>query len=225
MRVLLVEDDPELAEYLGRSLEEEGNSVTLCFDGATAFRTAEFANFDVIVLDVMLPYMDGLEVTRRLRCANVVTPIVLLTARDSTRDIVRGLDAGADDYITKPFSFEVLIARIRARTRVNTAPSRTRLRYAGLTMNLDTHEVSRGALTLNLTRTEFAVLECLVRASGRVVTRQRLIDEVWGNEREVGNNNLDVFIRFVRTKVDTPGQQRLIQTVRGVGYCLREEQP
>jgi DNA-binding response OmpR family regulator len=224
MRVLLVEDDREVAEYLGRSLEEEGNSVTVCFDGATGLRTAESTNFNVIVLDVMLPFMDGIEVTRRLRVDGVVTPIVLLTARDSAHDIVRGLDAGADDYLTKPFSFEVLLARLRARTRIGTAAVRTRLRYADMTMDLETHEVARGTLQLNLTRTEFALLECLIRAGGRVVTRQRLINEVWGDDRDVGNNNLDVFIRLLRTKVDPPGQQRLIQTVRGVGYCLREEQ-
>lgn len=224
MRVLLVEDDQEVADYLGRSLEEEGNSVTVCFDGATGLRTAEASGFDVIVLDVMMPFMNGIEVTRRLRLQGLVTPIVLLTARDAPQDIVRGLDAGADDYLTKPFSFEVLLARLRARTRIGPASGRLFLRYAELAMNLETHEVSRGPSALNLTRTEFALLECLIRASGRVVTRQRLINQVWGSDRDVGNNNLDVFIRFLRTKVDSPGQQRLIQTVRGVGYCLREEQ-
>ncbi|MGI8742739.1 MAG: response regulator transcription factor [Bryobacteraceae bacterium] len=224
MRVLLVEDDREVADYVGRGLEEEGNSVTVCFDGASGLRTAQSSHFDIIVLDVMLPFMDGLEVTRRLRAAAVTAPILLLTARDASQDIVRGLDAGADDYLTKPFSFEVLLARLRARTRPGKDEARQKLRYTDLTMDLETREIWRGKSPLNLTRTEFAILECLIRSSGRVVTRQRLIETVWGGDREVGNNNLDVFIRLLRTKVDPLEHRRLIHTVRGVGYCLRAEQ-
>jgi DNA-binding response OmpR family regulator len=222
MRILVVEDDRDVAEYLGRCLEEEGNAVTVCFDGATAVRTAEASSFDIIVLDVMLPFMNGFEVTRRLRAESITTPILLLTARDSAPDIVQGLDAGADDYLPKPFSFEVLLARLRARTRPSSA-IRSRLRYADLLMDLQTHEVIRGSIHLSLTRTEFGLLECLVRAAGKVVTRQSLIEQVWGNDRDVEDNNLDVFIRLLRSKLDVTGQVRLIQTVRGVGYCLREE--
>ncbi len=155
----------------------------------------------------------------------VTTPILLLTGRDAPQDIVRGLDAGADDYLTKPFSFEVLLARLRARTRPSHAAGRVTLRYAELLINIETHEVWRGHTPLNLTRTEFSILECLMRSAGRVVTRQRLIEMVWGSDRDVGNNNLDVFIRLLRTKVDGPGQERLIQTSRGVGYSLRQETP
>lgn len=224
MRILVVEDDREVAEYVGRCLEEEGNAVTVCFDGGAGLRTAQCNTFEIIVLDVMLPFMNGFDVTRRLRADGVATPILLLTARDATGDIVRGLDAGADDYLTKPFSLDVLLARLRARTRPSGSVVPNRLRYADITMDLETHEVYRTSAHLNLTRTEFALLECLVRASGKVVTRQNLIDQVWGTEREVGDNNLDVFIRLLRTKVDGPGQRRLIHTVRAVGYCLREEQ-
>jgi CheY-like chemotaxis protein len=154
MRILLVEDDREVAEYVGRGLEEEGNKITFCYDGGAALRAAESARFDIIVLDVMLPFLDGLEVTRRLRAAANDTPILLLTARDSAQDIVKGLDAGADDYLTKPFSFGVLLARLRARTRAGAAASRLILRAAGLAMNLETHEVWRGPQGIALTRTE-----------------------------------------------------------------------
>ncbi len=223
MRILLVEDDREVAGYIGRALEEEGNSVTISFDGSAALRAAESSHFDIILLDVMLPYLDGFQVTRKLRLASIRTPILLLTGRDAPDDIVRGLDAGADDYLTKPFSFEVLLARLRARTRSAVAGPRSRLRYCDLSLDPDLREVVRGSASLSLTRREFTILECLLRSAGRVVTRQRLIDAAWGSDRDITDNNLDVFISLLRTKVDAPGQRRLIQTVRGVGYCLREE--
>ncbi|MGA7415082.1 MAG: response regulator transcription factor [Bryobacteraceae bacterium] len=224
MRILLVEDDRDVAGYVGRALEEEGNSVTTLFDGAAALRAAESSSFDIIVLDVMLPYLDGVQVTRRLRSASIHTPILLLTGRDGPEDIVRGLDAGADDYLTKPFSFEVLLARLRARTRPAATGRGSRLRFCDLTLDIESREVHRGNAALNLTRREFTILECLMKSAGRVVTRQRLIDAAWGSERDITDNNLDVFISLLRTKVDTPGKRRLIQTVRGVGYCLREEE-
>jgi len=224
MRILFVEDDREVADYVSRGLEEENNSVTVSFDGMSALQAAQSTSFDVIVLDVMLPFLDGFEVTRRLRARSITTPILLLTARDTPQDVVRGLDAGADDYLTKPFSFEVLLARLRARTRAGAIGAGLRLRFSDLSIDPETHEAWRGKGLLNLTRTEFSILECLLRSAGRVVTRQRLIETVWGPDREVGNNNLDVFIRFLRTKVDSAGQQRLIQTVRGVGYRLRESE-
>ena len=223
MRILVVEDDRELAEYVRRTLEEEGNSVSTCFDGRAGLRAAQASPFDAIVLDVMLPSLDGLEVTRRLRAGAIRTPILLLTGRDAPQDIVRGLDAGADDYLTKPFSFDVLLARLRARTRPGPAAEGAVLRYADLTANTETHELWRGYQAVNLTPTEFAILECLLRSAGRIVTRQRLIDTVWGMDREVGSNNLDAFIRLLRGKVDGPGLPRLIQTSRGVGYSLRQE--
>jgi two-component system response regulator MprA len=221
MRILLVEDDRDVAEYIRRQLEEEGHAVSVCHDGAAGLRAAERSAFDIVVLDVMLPFMDGLEVTRRLRRQHVQTPILLLTARDAPEEIVRGLDSGADDYLTKPFSFDVLLARIRVRTRA--AAHGQSLRYADLVLDLGTREASRGGRRVALTRTEFAILECLMRASGRVVPRDGLIEEVWG-ERDVTYNNLEVFIGFLRGKVDREGQQSLIHTERGIGYGLRSEE-
>jgi two-component system response regulator MprA len=219
MRILIVEDDRDVADYIRRELQDEGNSVSVCHDGASGLRAAELTAFDIIILDVMLPFMDGLEVTRRLRREKIQTPILLLTARDAPEEIVRGLDSGADDYLTKPFSFDVLLARIRVRTRTSNAPGQ-RLRYADLTLDLDKRESSRGKRQILLTRTEFSILECLIRAAGRVVPRDSLIEEVWG-ERDVTYNNLEVFIRFLRAKVDGEGQAKLIHTERGIGYSLR----
>lgn len=224
MRILVVEDDRELAGYVGRALEEEGNSVSTCFDGRSGLRTAQSSPFDVIVLDVMLPLLDGVEFTRRLRAEGTATPILMLTGRDAPQDVVRGLDAGADDYLTKPFSFDVLLARLRARTRAH-AGGGPMQRYADLSINSETHEVWRGYSALNLTPTEFAILDCLMKSAGRIVTRRRLIDTVWGIDHSVGNNNLDVFMRLLRTKIDGPGQPQLIHTSRGVGYSLRQEAP
>jgi DNA-binding response OmpR family regulator len=221
MRILLVEDDRDVAEYIRRELEDEGHAVSVCHDGAAGLRAAELTAFDIIVLDVMLPFMDGLEVTRSLRREHIRTPILLLTARDAPEEIVRGLDSGADDYLTKPFSFDVLLARIRVRTRA--AIGGQRLRFADLVLDLGTREASRGKREIALTRTEFSILECLVRASGRVVPRDRLIEEVWG-DRDVTFNNLEVFIRLLRGKVDLDGEAALIHTERGIGYGLRSRE-
>ena len=220
MRVLLVDDDREVAEYVRRELEEESFSVIVAHDGATGLRLAESSAFDILVLDVMMPFMDGLQLTRNLRRQNVLTPILLLTARDAPEEIVRGLEAGADDYLTKPFSFDVLLARIRARTR-RLDKKNAQLRFADLAIDLDEHKAWRGKRAIVLTRTEFAILECLFRSAGRVVTRDRLIDTVWG-DRDVSENNLDVFIRFLRSKIDVPGSPKLIHTERGLGYSLRQ---
>ncbi len=221
MRILLVDDDRDVAEYVRRELTDEGHAVSVCHDGASGLRAAELAAFDIIVLDVMLPFMDGLEVTRRLRRQHVQTPILLLTARDAPEEIVRGLDSGADDYLTKPFSFDVLLARIRARTRP--ALEGQRLRFADLVLDLGTREARRGKREIALTRTEFSILECLLKASGRVVPRDRLIDEVWG-DRDVSYNNLEVFVRLLRRKVEVQGEAALIHTERGLGYGLRSRE-
>ncbi len=221
MRVLLVDDDREVAEYVRRELEDESFEVKVAHDGATGLRLAEASAFDIIVLDVMMPFMDGLQVTRALRGQHIATPILLLTGRDAPEEIVRGLDAGADDYLTKPFSFDVLLARIRARTR-KPDEKNAQLRFADLMLDLGEHKAWRGSRVLNLTRTEFALLECLLRSAPRVVTRDRLIETVW-NDREISPNNIDVFIKFLRSKVDASGLSKLIHTERGVGYSLRQE--
>lgn len=222
MRVLLVEDDRELAGFIRRALEEQHYTVTTCFDGGDGLTAVESTSFEILVLDVMLPTMDGLQLTKRVRLAGLQTPILLLTGRDSPEDVVRGLDAGADDYLTKPFSLNVLLARIRARTRPVSEARLEHFRCADLAISFDARAASRGGQALQLTRTEFAILECLARSAGRVVPRDRLLETVWGG-REVGDNNLEVFISFLRAKVDLPGCRKLIQTERGVGYSLRDE--
>jgi DNA-binding response OmpR family regulator len=220
MRVLLVDDDREVAEYVQRELEEESFTVVVAHDGASGLRLAESQAFDILVLDVMMPFMDGLQVTRNLRRQKILTPILLLTARDATEEIVRGLDAGADDYLTKPFSFDVLLARIRARTR-RLDQNNNQVRFADLMLDLGEHKAWRGKRAMTLTRTEFAILECPLRSAGRVVTRDRLIETVW-SDREVSENNLDVFIKFLRSKVDVPGSPELIHTKRGLAtVCAR----
>jgi DNA-binding response OmpR family regulator len=221
MRVLLVDDDREVADYVRRELEEESFKVVVAHDGATGLQLAESSAFDILVLDVMMPFMDGLQLTRNLRRQNVLTPILLLTGRDAPEEIVRGLEAGADDYLTKPFSFDVLLARIRARTR-KAGQKNSQLRFADLTLDLEEHKAWRGKRAIVLTRTEFAILECLLQSAGRVVTRDRLVETVW-SDREVSENNLDVFIRFLRSKIDVPGSAKLIHTERGLGYSLRQE--
>jgi DNA-binding response OmpR family regulator len=221
LRILLVDDDREVAEYVRRELEEDSCNVVVAHDGALALRFAETSAFDIIVLDVMMPFLDGLEVTRSLRRQNILTPILLLTGRDAPEEIVRGLDAGADDYLTKPFAFDVLLARIRARTR-RPDQKNSQLRFVDVLLDLSEHKVWRGKRAVALTRTEFAILECLLRSAPRVVTRDRLIDTVW-TDREVSENNLDVFIKFLRSKVDVPGFPKLIHTERGLGYSLRED--
>ena len=221
MQILLVEDDRDVAEYLRRDLEDEGYAVSVCHDGAAGLRAAELTAFDLIVLDVMLPFLDGLEVTRRLRRQHVRTPILLLTARDAPEEIVRGLDAGADDYLTKPFSFDVLLARIRARTRpagpaqvAAVRRRRARSRHArGPARHAAAHADAHGVLHPRMPRAGLG---------GRVVPRDRLIEDVWG-DRDVTYNNLEVFIRLLRGKVDADGQAALIHTERGIGYGLRSQ--
>jgi DNA-binding response OmpR family regulator len=222
LNVLVVEDDKELAGFVREGLEDESCLVKVCHDGGDGLRQAEMHSFDIILLDVMLPVLNGFEVTKRLRLRNIRTPIVLLTARDAPQDIVLGLDAGADDYLTKPFEFEVLLARIRARTRTGSPKNTSQLRFADLFLDTEKRQAIRAGRRLDLTRTEFSILECLMLAAGRVVTRSRMIELVWEN-RDISENNLEVFIRYLRAKVDRPGLPRLVHTERGLGYSLREE--
>jgi two-component system response regulator MprA len=221
LNILLVEDDKDLAGFVREGLEDENWAVKVCHDGGSGLRQAELHAYDIILLDVMLPVLNGFEVTKRLRLQSLRTPILLLTARDAPEDVVRGLDAGADDYLTKPFEFEILLARIRARTRSGSGKSSAKLRFADLFIDAEKREAVRGGQRLDLTRTEFSILECLMRASGRVVTRDRIIELVWG-DKEISDNNLDVFIRHLRSKVDRADLARLVHTERGVGYSIRE---
>lgn len=211
-----------MAELLRRGLSSRGHSIEVAVNGPKGLEKAQANPFDAIVLDVMLPGMDGLQVAKRLRASGVRTPILMLTARDSVPDIVRGLDVGADDYLTKPFSFDVLIARLRAMARRSGLEDSTILQTSDLILNIQTHDVHRGGTPLVLTRTEFVILEYLMRRSGRVVSRNELIEAAWGIDREIESNTLDVFIFQLRSKIETGGATRLIQTVRGFGYTLRE---
>jgi len=223
VRLLLVEDDARMRGLVRRGLTEQGHVVEAVETGPLALQAAAAGDFDVMVVDVMLPGLDGIEVVRRLRARGDLTPVLLLTARDAAPDIVAGLDAGADDYLAKPFAFAVLLARLRALGRRGPAPHAPRLRVADLSLDRAAREVARAGGAVALTRTEFNLLECLMRQAGRVVTRRALIDQVWGDERDVENNTLDAFIKSLRHKLDAGGRPRLIQTIRGVGYCLREE--
>lgn len=221
MQILVVEDEQRMAELLKRGLTEEGHHVVVTRDGATGLETARAARFDVIVLDMMLPRMDGLTVARRLRDGRNQTPILMLTAKDAAADIVRGLDAGADDYLTKPFAFEILLARLRAVSRRGAIPQPVCLQLADVRLDPATRRVTRGNQTLNLTPREFSLLELLLRNSGRVVRRETILESVWGFGCDVNENTLEAFVRLLRLKVDARAP-KLIHTVRGVGYAMRE---
>ena len=222
MRVLVVEDDATVSSLLETALREEGDSVMAESNGLAAVDLARSQPFDAIVLDIMLPGMDGFTIASRLRDLGCQTPILMLTARDTNRDIVHGLNLGADDYLTKPFSLDVFFARLRAIVRRGAVPIALALTCAGLRLSNTTREVARGKRILQLTKTEFALLELLLRNQGRVVPRERIIESVWGYDAGIENNTLDAFVHSLRSKVDQPGETGLIQTVRGVGYSLRE---
>ncbi len=225
MRILIVEDEPQMAEQLRRGLEREGYSALLAFDGQEALDLARTVDHDLMILDWMLPKIDGREVARRLRRAGVGTPILMLTARDAPPDIVRGLDGGADDYLTKPFAFEVLLARLRALARRVPSTRPPVLRVADLALDPADHTVTRGGEGIGLTGKEFRLLHFLARRAGQIVPRQTLIEAVWGYESSIESNTLDAFIHLLRSKVDTAPRPKLIHTVRGVGYSLRETPP
>lgn len=211
-----------MAELLKKGLEEENHSVSLAFNGRAALEMARSYEFDAIVLDLMLPLIDGFDVASRLRKGGNQTPILMLTARDAVPDIVRGLNAGADDYLTKPFSFEEFLARLRSVARRGSAPRPTCLRVADLVLNPATRQVTRGNQEIHLSPTEFRLLEFLMRRGGRVISRNAIIQAVWNFDHEIEENTLDAFIRLVRSKVDRDHKQKLIQTVRGIGYAVRE---
>ena len=222
MRVLIIEDEKGMAELLKKGLEEENHRVALAFDGLEGLELAKVYEFDAIVLDLMLPKVDGFEVAQRLRHSGNQTPILILTARDAVPDIVKGLDLGADDYLTKPFSFEEFLARLRTVARRGSAPRPTRLQVADLTLDPASHQATRGCREIRLSPTEYRLLELLMRREGRVVSRTAIVEAVWGLENDIEENTLDAFVRLLRGKVDKGFSPKLIQTVRGIGYCLRE---
>lgn len=224
MRVLVIEDDRTMSGLLQKGLEEENHVVSAALDGRAGLELAKSYQFDVIVLDWMLPGIDGLEVMRRLRTVGNPSPVLMLTARDAVFDIVKALDVGADDYLAKPFSFAELLARLRALARRQiTAPRANQLEIAGLTLDPGTRQVFRDKHELRLTPTEYKLLEFLMRRSGSVASRRAIIEAVWGLEADVEENTLDAFVRLLRSKVDHGHKQRLIHTMRGFGYCVRTE--
>src|SRR5215469_16055853 len=224
MRILIIEDDRSMAELLKKGLEEENHVVSVARDGGEGLELTGVYEFDVVVLDWMLPGMDGLEVARRLRKTEGTAPILMLTARDAVPDIVKGLDAGADDYLTKPFSFAEFLARLRALSRRPKAPATPdQLEIADLTLDPGKHLVFRGRQQIHLTQTEYRLLEFLMRRDGAVASRRAIVEAVWGPDAEVEENTLDAFVRLLRGKVDHGHRAKLIHTVRGFGYCVRPE--
>jgi two-component system, OmpR family, response regulator len=221
MRVLIVEDEVKMAGLLKRGLEEEGYAVDAAPDGQQALWLAAENPYDVVVLDVMLPDLDGFEVCRKLREAGRWSPVLMLTARDGVPDRVAGLDAGADDYLTKPFSFAELLARLRALVRRGTQERPPVLQVGDLSVDPATRRVARGDVPVELTAKEFALLEYLVRHPGEVLSRTRLIEHVWDFAYDGDSNVVDVYVRYLREKVDRPFGEDSIETVRGAGYRLR----
>ncbi|WP_329054985.1 response regulator transcription factor [Amycolatopsis sp. NBC_01488] len=230
MRILVVDDDRAVRESLRRSLEFNGYQVELASDGAQALEAIIANRPDAMVLDVMMPRLDGLEVARRLRSTGDDLPILVLTARDTVSDRVSGLDAGADDYLPKPFALEELLARLRALLRravpeTQNGQASEALSFADLTLDPGTREVRRGGREISLTRTEFALLELFLSYPKHVLTRGRILEEVWGYDFPTSGNALEVYVGYLRRKTEAEGEPRLIHTVRGVGYVLRETPP
>jgi two-component system, OmpR family, response regulator MprA len=229
MRILVVDDDRAVRESLRRSLQFNGYQVELASDGQQALESIGGSRPDAMVLDVMMPRLDGLEVCRRLRGTGDDLPILVLTARDTVSDRVAGLDAGADDYLPKPFALEELLARLRAllrrRNPDTNAATEAPMSFADLELDPSTREVRRGERSISLTRTEFALLELLIAHPKQVLTRSRILEEVWGYDFPTSGNALEVYIGYLRRKTEADGESRLIHTVRGIGYVLRETPP
>ena len=222
MKILVVEDDRRIASFLTRGLEAEGHQVTAELDGRDGLERARSREFDLIILDRMLPYLDGLEVCRILRAEHVGTPILMLTAKDSLQDKVEGLKGGADDYLTKPFAFDELEARITALSRRTGLERDKLIRVGNLALDPESRRVTRDGTQLSLTVREFALLRYLMENANRVVSRQRLLSGVWDYGFDPGTKIVDVYVRYLRQKIDEPGAPSLIETVRGVGYMMAD---
>jgi len=221
VRVLIIEDEKRMALLLKKALEEKNHSAVTAFTGPDGLSAAQEGNFDAIVLDLMLPGLDGFELTQKLRSRGDKTPILVLTARDAVADIVTGLDLGVDDYLTKPFALAEFMARLRAVARRGPADHKPRLRVADLMLDPASGEVSRSDREIVLTKTEYSLLEHMMRRPGRVLSRDAIIEAVWGNASEIEDNTVEAYVKRLRTKIDNDHELKLIQTVRGFGYRLQ----
>ena len=223
MRILVVDDEPAVRDAVQRALKLESYQVETASDGAEALKSLTVSSPDLMILDLLMPRVDGLEVCRRLRAAGDSTPVLMLTARDSVANRVEGLDAGADDYLVKPFALDELLARVRALLRRSSPEGQEILRFSDLSMDTVSREVKRGNRPIELTRTEFLLLELFLNNPRRVLTREIILDRVWGFDFGPESNSLEVYIGYLRKKMEAEGEPRLIHTIRGVGYVLREQ--
>lgn len=224
MRILVVEDEKLLNEMITKTLVKEGYSVDNCFDGEDALHYLKMGEFDAVVMDIMMPKINGLKVVKRMRAANDATPVIFLTARDSIEDRVSGLDAGAEDYLVKPFAFAELLARIRAMTRKRTGNETNEFSVGELVLNTKTKAVRRGEHTIALTAKEYEILEYMIHNKGIILSREKIENHVWNFDYSGGTNVVDVYIRYLRKKIDDPYEKKLIHTIRGFGYVLDEKE-
>ena len=223
MRILFAEDERDLNKIISNRLKENGYSVDSCFDGQEALDFIECAEYDVIILDVMMPILDGFKVLENIRKKGITTPILFLTARDAINDKVKGLDLGANDYLVKPFAFDELLARLRAIMRVNFGHLSNIIKIDDLIMNIDTHTVERADKNIPLSSKEFALLEYMMHNVNIVLAREKIEDHIWNFEYDGGTNVVDVYVNYLRNKIDKGFDKKLIQTIRGVGYMLQGE--
>lgn len=223
MRILVVEDERDLNRIIAKRLMKEGYSVDCCYDGEEALSYMETGEFDAIILDIMMPKMSGLEVVRTMRARKNTTPVLFLTAKDSVSDRVAGLDAGAEDYLVKPFAFEELLARIRVMVRKQAGEITNIFNIADLSVDIASRKVTRRGDNIELSAKEFDILEYLIRNKGIVLSREKIENHVWNFDYSGGTNVVDVYIRYLRKKIDDPYEDKLIHTIRGAGYVLREE--
>lgn len=224
MRILIVEDEKKVASFIKKGLAEEYYTADTAYDGKEGLKLAETEEYDLIIMDIMLPYIDGITLTRELRKRNVAAPILMLTVKDSIEAKVEGLDAGADDYLTKPFAFEELIARVRALLRRNEKTKVSSLKVKGMTLDLLSHRVIKDGKEIILTPKEFSILEYLLRNTNKVVSRTKLVEHVYDYHFDTETNIVDVYINKLRSKIDTDADNPLIDTIRGVGYIIKDDQ-
>lgn len=223
MRLLLAEDERDMNLIISKKLSNAGYAIDSCYDGEEALYLIENTDYDAIILDIMMPKIDGLSLLKKIRNKNNTTPVLLLTAKDAIEDRVAGLDSGANDYLVKPFALDELLARIRVLTRTIPTLSTNVLSAADLTMDINQHTIYRGNKKISLPSKEFSLLEYLLRNKNIVLSREKIESNIWNYEFEGGSNVIDVYIRYLRKKIDEPFEEKLIHTVRGVGYVLRDE--